>query len=237
MSDVSRPRVLLIEDDAVSSAFLIEALASLPVDVDHAATLATASHLTASTHHALWLVDANLPDGRGDQWLKQQRAAGLHCPALALTAEAPHEGIDSFIAAGFSDVLPKPLPIALLHRHVMRLLGHESTPASLTIDKAEITPLWDEQQGLSALGGDHTAISVLRALFLKELPTQRDAILAALSQGDYRTARDVLHMLKASTALIGAARLAHATQALSRTPDASLARQQFIEAVNAHLAD
>ena len=65
------PRVLLVEDDPVSAAFLRDAATALPARVDVAGSMAEAMELAANCSHDLYLVDANLPDGRGETLLQQ----------------------------------------------------------------------------------------------------------------------------------------------------------------------
>ena len=64
-ASIAPPRILLLEDDPVSAAFLSAAIESLPARVDAAGTLAEARALASAHTHDLWLFDANLPDGRG----------------------------------------------------------------------------------------------------------------------------------------------------------------------------
>ena len=71
------PRLLLVEDDPVSAVFLRDAAASLPAAVDVAGNLAEALAGAIARPHALYLIDANLPDGRGETLLLQLRERGL----------------------------------------------------------------------------------------------------------------------------------------------------------------
>lgn len=235
MSAHTLHRLLLIEDDTVSARYLVEALSALPAPVDHASSLMAATSLVRHNDYALWLVDANLPDGRGEDWLGQQRTGGHVTPALALTAETDRGRHESLMAAGFVEVLPKPLPIALLHAAVRRCLGEpQATRIAEPIgNKYPVwDAVWDERQALSVLGGDAAAVVALRGLFMAELPGQRRIILDAIAQRDASTARDVLHKLQASTAFVGAARLGRASRDLHRSLDDREALQRFSDAVS-----
>ena len=57
-----KPRILLVEDDAVSRAFLAAAAEGLPATIDAVDSCAAARAVQA--HGDLWLIDANLPDGK-----------------------------------------------------------------------------------------------------------------------------------------------------------------------------
>ena len=58
-----KPRVLVVEDDAVSRAFFVEVLSGLPLAVEAVGRCDDALARAAAHAHALWLVDARLPDG------------------------------------------------------------------------------------------------------------------------------------------------------------------------------
>lgn len=226
------PRVLLLEDDPVSAAFLAEGIAGLPAAVEIVGTLAEARTL-AGNHHALWLFDANLPDGRGDALLAELRARGLAVPAVAHTADARREERDALIAAGFVEVLPKPLAIAQLHAALRRALG---TPAASCVDDiaepwssvdGETPPIWDDAVALRALNSQRAHVDTMRSLFRDELPQTVARIGDAFVRGDADALQGELHRLQAACGFTGAARLSIAVDALRATPDSSVAHAQF----------
>ena len=113
------PRLLLVEDDPISAAFLRDAASALPADVQLAGNLAEARRAIATTDFDLWLVDANLPDGRGETLL--DAATSRHrTPAIAHTAADDAAARDHLLAAGFVEVLRKPLGVAALHAALRR---------------------------------------------------------------------------------------------------------------------
>lgn len=207
------PRLLLLEDDPVSAAFLRQALAALPARVEHAGSLASARAL-ARPDHALWLFDARLPDGDGGDLLRELRQRGLQVPAMALTADHHASTHERLRADGFVRVMAKPLTGADLLAAVRECLPAPAEP-------------WDEPMAMAALGGNREAVQSLRALFLAELPDQADNIAAALAQGDAARAQAQLHRLKASCGFVGAGSLLEAVQALSRAPDDAAAQARF----------
>src|SRR4249919_4869 len=101
-------KLLLLEDDPVSRAFLSEVLGTLPATVDCAESCARAESLARASAYALWLFDANLPDGSGADLLDRLRASGLTTAAIALTAESFPDQLNALSKAGFVDVLRKP---------------------------------------------------------------------------------------------------------------------------------
>jgi DNA-binding response OmpR family regulator len=226
------PRLLVVEDDPISRAFLAAALASLPARVDAAVDIAAALALVAAERHALWLVDAHLPDGDGVLALSRLRALRPGVDALAVTAEDDRRVLDALCDAGYLEVLQKPLAIAVLLAAVRRALG-EAAPVAPRV--AEKLPVWDEPQALRAVGGRREALEKLRNLFLDELPRQRELIDAAVASGDIVALQAILHKLKASAGFVGAARLLQAVHAWSERPTDTARRAGFDAAADDQL--
>lgn len=212
--------LLLVEDDAVSRGFLTLALQSMPATVvDVASNGAQARDAVQTATHALWLLDANLPDARGEDLLAELRAVRPGVPALCLTAEAAPERWQSLHAAGFTHVTQKPLTIAELHAVVRRALARPATAAAAAT--------WDDAAALSALGGNAAALAAMRGLFRAELPVQSTRIIDALGAGRIDEALAGLHMLKASCGFVGCLPLLAAIRALATAPTDAEALQQF----------
>ncbi|MFT4198280.1 MAG: response regulator [Pseudoxanthomonas sp.] len=222
-------RILLVEDDPVSAAFLHSALQALPAEVVLAGSRRQA--LRAGGHFDACLLDAHLPDGDGAGLLAELRAVTPGLPALAHTAEAGATARTHLLAAGFAGVVAKPIAAARLRAAVRALLaGTAATPAAAAECPRAATPVWDDDDALAALGGNADDLAALRGLFLQELDGQARGVLAALAAGDAAGAHEPLHRLKASTGLVGAARLRAAIDALAATPAEAAARAAFEQA-------
>ncbi len=222
-------RLLLVEDDEISRAFLSAALASLPAQVDVATSIGDACVLATAVRHDLWLVDGHLPDGDGVMALSRLRALHPGVRALAVTAEDDVLVLDRLCAAGFMEVLQKPIGVAALLAAVRRGLG--DAPRS-PVRVSEKLPAWDEDQALRAVGGRHEAVLALRALFINELPHQCTLAHTAAASGDEASLQAVLHKLKAGAGFVGATRLLQATSAWSKSPWDDRFRQAFSDAVD-----
>lgn len=221
-----KPRLLLVEDDPVSQAFLATAARALPAEVDCAGSLHEARALLARHRYAAWLVDANLPDGHGETLLALLPDLAGDAPrTLAHTASEQADELQRLRAAGFDAAIAKPLPMADWLAAIRGLLA--TAPP----------PLWDEEAALAALNGDAGAVATLRDLFRSELPVQSRAILAALQAGDEAAARGELHRLKAGCGFVGAARLRAAVDALHAAPQDAVVRSAFADAVALTLHD
>src|SRR5690606_38269037 len=119
MEDGMTARILLVADDPTTCAFLATAARGVPAEVDVADSCATAlARAGDADRHDLWLIDANLPDGDGAGLLATLRARGLRATALAHTATRDHDILAGLRAAGFRDVLVKPMPVDALHAAV-----------------------------------------------------------------------------------------------------------------------
>ncbi len=226
----SMPRILLVEDDAISAAYLGEVVASLPAQVDVAGSVAQALAIAGIHHHALLLIDAHLPDGRGATLLQALRAQGVAAPALAHTAAAEAAMSEDLLAAGFLEVLRKPLGMAELRQALRRHLPQAmATPASI----ADL-PRWDDAAALAALGGQRANVDALRGLFVEELPGQRHRVTRACIEGNQAGVLDELHRLVASCGFVGAANMGLVVRRMQATPldlDALAALQAAIEDV------
>ena len=226
MQDRTTPplRLLLVEDDLVSRAFLQAVLESLPAQVDCAASAHEARMLADAHEHALWLIDVNLPDGRGTDLLASLRQRAADTPALAHTADLSPTLASQLRGEGFADVLVKPLGRQALLDAVQAALPAASRAS-------DNLPTWDEQRALSALNGQQSHIKALRDLFMGELPSVRNAISQAMANDDAGQLRQQLHRLQASCGFVGAARLGAAAAQLQQQPDNPGARNRLNQAI------
>lgn len=215
-------RLLLAEDDPVSAAFLADAAALLPLRVTTVASVADALAAARESYFDLLLLDAHLPDGSGIDLLHWLRMQGQAAAALAHTAQTDAVLRPQLHAAGFCEVLHKPLAVAELHAALRRHL------------QAPPPPAWDDAAALAALGGRPPQVAALRTLFLAELPDQRARLILAVRTGNAAAVSAELHRLIASCGFVGAAGLAQAVQAL-RTAPLDISRWQALDAVIAAL--
>lgn len=242
MKSTQAPRVLLVEDDPVSRAFLTAAVQAVPAEVDSVDCLAAALSLAQAQDYALWLFDANLADGSGAELLRKLRGRYPHTPALAHTATADANVLDALIAAGFLEVLVKPLPAAAIQGAVRRVLGlpcqqgSSATDIRLECPAVGKQPVWDDEAAALALNGNRAHIATLRGLFVDELPRLRERIDVAIHGGDLDGVRGSLHKLRASCGFVGAARLGEAARALHQQADSPALLARFEEAAEDTLA-
>lgn len=241
MTSPKSPRVLLVEDDPVSRAFLTAAVRAVPAEVDSVDTLAAAVSLAQAQDYALWLLDANLPDGSGAELLAMLRGRHPYTPAVAHTASGDARVLDTLIGAGFLEVLVKPLPTAAVQGVVRRVLGltDEGNGRGDHAETAVLAgkqPVWDDAAAALALNGNRAHIATLRALFVDDLPHLRKRIDSALLAGDLAGVRASLHKLRASCGFVGAARLGAAAEELHLQAASPALLRRFHEAASDTLA-
>ena len=94
-----RDKIIIIEDDAARAAGLGRALASQQRDIRICGKLADARKLMAGSTPALIILDVNLPDGSGFEFLKELRQQS-DVPVILLTANDMETDIVSGLEMG-----------------------------------------------------------------------------------------------------------------------------------------
>ena len=114
-------RILLIEDDQALGRGTALALAGEGREIRVAATLAQGWAALGEGEYALVLLDLNLPDGNGLDFLTAlRRTSGV--PVLILTANDLESDQVAGLELGADDYVTKPFSLAVLRARVNRLL-------------------------------------------------------------------------------------------------------------------
>jgi len=111
-------RILLIEDDQVLGEAVRDHVASLGYGVDWTKRQGEAREAMATTAYELLLLDLNLPDGRGLDFLKDLRRAGDATPVIIVTAQDQIAWRIDGLNAGADDYLVKPFDLSELSARV-----------------------------------------------------------------------------------------------------------------------
>ena len=235
---MSTPRMLIADDNPLSLRFLSEAVALL--GYEHVTAEDGTHALTAAQREPfdLLLLDALMPELGGADVLRLVRAnAGpsQQSVALATTAGNDPDTRTSLLAAGFEDVLLKPLSIDTLRRAITRHIPTSTAhpgPAALggEVGAMEL----DELQALAAAGGDPSIVTALREMLRAELDALPEELVAMAAKQNADALRDRLHRLDASAGFCGVPVLKRAASTLrgaldaARWPDAAIA--EFLSA-------
>lgn len=127
-------RVLLIENDVALSKTLCEYLESYGYDVQLAHSGYQADRLMRRRCHHVAVLDAQLPDVSGLEWLQRYRRQS-HNPLILLTSS--DADVVSALESGADDCLAKPLQMSELKARIHALLRRHGTDLS-----------WSTQTGL-----------------------------------------------------------------------------------------
>src|SRR3990167_3694684 len=111
-------RVLLIEDAAGLGQAVREQISDDGHAVDWVQRLDHAEASVRSTGYDLILLDLQLPDGQGLDFLRQRRAAGDVTPVIILTARDQISDRIAGLNAGADDYLVKPFDLAELSARI-----------------------------------------------------------------------------------------------------------------------
>lgn len=111
-------RVLLVEDAAGLGEAVREQIADDGHAVDWVQHLKHARNSVRTTVYDLILLDLMLPDGRGLEFLRQQRSAGDVTPVIILTAQDQISDRIAGLNAGADDYLVKPFDLFELSARV-----------------------------------------------------------------------------------------------------------------------
>jgi two-component system OmpR family response regulator len=158
-------RLLLLEDDVTLGEALRDYLRSEGHVVDWCTTLAQARALISEPYDA-WLLDWNLPDGSGVDWLRSWRAKGRKVPAVVRTARDllgdRIQGLDS----GADDFLVKPFApeelCARLRAIARRLVGSAQRKAFGPV-QIDLTAkaVWRNDQSVELTAREWTLLEAL----------------------------------------------------------------------------
>ncbi|WP_337267319.1 response regulator [Oryzifoliimicrobium ureilyticus] len=111
-------RILLVEDDKMIGEAVREHLISGGNAVDWVRNLADAEAAARSVHYAVVLLDLQLPDGSGIDFLKQLRSNQDAAPVIILTARDQISDRIDGLNAGADDYLVKPFNLGELEARI-----------------------------------------------------------------------------------------------------------------------
>lgn len=177
-------RLLLLEDDAILGEALRDYLRSEGHLVDWCIRVEQARGLVREPYDA-WLIDWNLPDGSGVDWLKSLRAQGLTTSAVVLTARDlladRIQGLDS----GADDFLVKPFApeelAARLRAVTRRVAGNDTRKLFGTVEvDLGAKAVWSQGRAVEVTAREW---SMLEALVLRAGRIVSKADLEALVCG------------------------------------------------------
>ncbi len=126
-------RVLLVEDDTRTAAFIIKGLRQQGFSVDHASEGEMGLRLAENEEYDAAVVDIMLPGIDGLTLVQRLRAAGIDTPVLFLSAKKTVHDRIAGLQIGGDDYLVKPFAFAELVARLQALLRRRKAPAEATV--------------------------------------------------------------------------------------------------------
>ncbi len=128
-------KVLLLEDDPALGQGICLALKSDALQIDCCRLLSQARKLRLSDY-ALLILDINLPDGSGLDYLRELRTNQCSVPVILLTANDMETDVVVGLESGADDYITKPFSLAILRARVNAQLRREQKTASSVYQSA-----------------------------------------------------------------------------------------------------
>jgi two-component system OmpR family response regulator len=125
-------KLLVVEDDRETAAYLVKGLSESGYTVDHADDGRDGLFLATSGNYDAMVLDRMLPGIDGLALLGALRGGGIRTPALILSALGSVDDRVSGLRAGGDDYLVKPFAFSELLARIEALLRRGGSPASVT---------------------------------------------------------------------------------------------------------
>lgn len=214
-----RSRVLLAEDDPVSTVVAKMMLETLGCEVETASNGREAVSAVATSSFDLVLMDCQMPEMDGYEATVAIRASQEeHIPILALTASALTEDREQSLSVGMDDHLTKPINLEKLRRALARWLplkdGREAEegPAGVPLGPSpaghDSLPVFDLREALERTGGDWEILNKVLDIFDEQWPVLEDRLDVGLATGDAEELMATAHRIKGAAGNLGAKRIA-----------------------------
>ncbi len=124
-------KLSIIEDDIALANGLCRALATQEITAESCDSLRKARQKLAQEQYALVILDINLPDGNGFDFLPELKQV-QNIPVIMLTANDLEMDIVAGLEAGADDYITKPFSLAVLRARVNTQLRKNAYPAKQT---------------------------------------------------------------------------------------------------------
>lgn len=146
-------RILLVEDDDTIGSAVRDHIAATTHAVDWVKNLADAEEATSAVHYGLILLDLQLPDGSGIDFLKKLRRKPDETPIIILTARDQISDRIEGLNSGADDYLVKPFNLGELSARIMAVARRYSGSPQPTFRFADLE-IDQPQRRISLAGKD-----------------------------------------------------------------------------------
>lgn len=131
-------RILLVEDDDTIGSAVRDHIAAGPHAVDWVRNLSDADEVTSAVQYGLVLLDLQLPDGSGIDFLKRLRRRPDETPVIILTARDQISDRIEGLNSGADDYLVKPFNLGELTARILAVARRYTGSPQPTIRFADL---------------------------------------------------------------------------------------------------
>ncbi|GAB2461989.1 response regulator [Comamonas humi] len=150
-------RILLIEDELEMAAWLVRALRQSGISAEHAPDARLGRSMVLNAEFDVVVLDLQLPDQHGFDWVSEMRAQGLRTPILILTAQGALNDRVEGLHRGADDYLTKPFELPELEARLAALQRRSQGRAQAMVECGSLR--FDSNHQTFWLGGELLALT------------------------------------------------------------------------------
>ena len=244
-------RILVVDDTKMNLTVTVSLLKRTEMQIDTAGGGAEAVAMAEKKEYDIILMDQRMPEMDGTEALRRIRQGkdnpNSSIPVICLTADAIIGAKERYLSEGFTDYLTKPVRGEKLEALLMKYLPEEKIIAVSGTEKAASgnepsahsgngdirIPLReagiDTDTGLNYCQGDEDLYRTLLTEYASDYPKKAEDIRRSLETQDWNHYSILVHSLKSSSAMLGAAELsgmAARMEAAANSGDSDAVRQE-----------
>jgi CheY-like chemotaxis protein/HPt (histidine-containing phosphotransfer) domain-containing protein len=227
-----QPRILVAEDNPTNQFVALSILKKMGYRAEAVANGVEAVRTLQEIPYDLVLMDCQMPEMDGYEAARRIRAAeskviNRHIPIIAMTAHALKGDREKCLEAGMDDYLPKPVQPKQVAEVLERWLKKKDAEENLRsrnegdhsdrmLSKEETKAVFNEEELLERLSGDHALIDLVLTGFMEDVPRQIEKLRKELSLCNPSGIRHQAHSIKGAAANVAAGNLRDAALALEK---------------------
>ncbi len=168
-------RFLVVEDTQDVAEAIIQRFQKVGHSCDRAATLDQARDFTDLGFYDLIILDINLPDGSGLDFLKRLRAARKNVPVLVLTARLTIDDKIGALDMGADDYMVKPFDLGELEARVRAIVRRRNGEANAVLEAGNLR--FDMAGRTVTIGGENCELTRREQMLLEIFLANRGRVL------------------------------------------------------------
>jgi CheY-like chemotaxis protein/HPt (histidine-containing phosphotransfer) domain-containing protein len=232
LSDLSRARILVAEDNIVNQRVAVGILQKLGISADVAANGAEAVRALEILPYDLVLMDMQMPQMDGLQAARsirdpQSRVLDRRVPIIAMTANAMRSDREKCLQAGMDDYLTKPIDVDALIAALEKWLkpkGQGLQPVEHENDLEKIivfapageTPVFNRLALMNQVMNDEVMAWELIDIFIQDMPDRIVQLNRHVAAGEASQVQQQAHNIRGSSATVGAQALSVLAKAIEQ---------------------